>query len=486
MGVGYPECLQILVERSNPRHLVQTDNSGYTVLGYAILLSETLCSQREYQDETSCRCTLPLRILLEGGCPIIPYRDFRSGNDKTVIASASKHCKIHLAKSLLQRRQKLKLIAQQCLSPLEIDRFGLHRPVTLDIYAMQIDEILRERGFIEFGPLATYVEDDDIFETPPIQDHRSIYHELSTAEDANIYFDLEFSDITIRLDIPMSIKSGYYLDESGYYLNESGYHLNLPFVKWLLDHDAPLCEWIQHRRIPWTGYIADAFILALLRYREPIDGCAREDDEELVCELEERMLMEDSGDSCFCRCSIRGCTPFMVRLKRMRLTDGGTIGIATTFTTYLKEYGNALRREQYYAAIRLITFDALGIAHTCRCGKNCWSDPEFDVEEIAEIQDEYAELLELLESLIEEFEKHAFETFDKATDGIDSMITFWNSYWIRRMSEVHSELSRAGVAGKIAAEDVGVVWGPQLERGTYKGDEWLGWDYYFQKIEEIE
>ncbi|KKO98174.1 hypothetical protein THAR02_09718 [Trichoderma harzianum] len=151
-----------------------------------------------------------------------------------------------------------------------------------------------------------------------------------------------------------------------------------------------------------------------------------------------------------------------------------------------KEYGNALRREHYYAAIRSITFDALGIAHTCRCAENYTRNPELDAVEIAEIQDEYAELLELLESLIEEFETHAFEVFDEATDRLGSMITFWNGYWVQRMNEVLYELSTAGEERKAAAEDLGVVWGPHPERETYEDDEWKGWGYYFQQIEEIE
>lgn len=414
-----------------------------------------------------------------------------------MISYASKHCKIHLAESLLQRRQNLKLIAQQYLSPLEIDSFGLHRPITLDIHAMQIDVILRERGFIEPGPLTAYVDEGtfpglhfyDLF-----QSNGSIYHNLSTAEDANIFFNLGFHDITVGVGIPMCARR---------YLDEDDFYMNLSFAKWLMDHDVPLYAWIQHWRPPWTGYIADAFVLALFGDEEPVNRCALEVDDELVCELEERILMDDSVDSCFCRCSIRGCTPFMVRLKRMRSADGvwlkriiqltdltyDAIDIATTFTTYLKEYGNTLRREHYYAAIRLTTFDALGIAHTCGCRLGFLREPKLDAEEIAEIQNEYAELLELLESLVEEFETHAFETSDKATDGLDSMITFWNGYWIRRMTEILSELSRAGEASKAAAEDLGVVWGPQPERNEeseYEESESDFWDYAFQLIEEIE
>ncbi|KAL6805884.1 hypothetical protein J3E68DRAFT_389700 [Trichoderma sp. SZMC 28012] len=236
---------------------------------------------------------------------------------------------------------------------------------------------------------------------------------------------------------------------------------------------------------PWTGYIADAFVLAILLDKAPLNGYAREGDEELVRELEERMLMDDSVDSCNCRCSPRGCTPFVKRLKRIEST-GDEIDIATILTTYLKEYGNALRREHYCAAIRFTTFDALGIAHTCRCRPHYERRRKLDADEIAEIQNEYAELLELLESLIEEFETNALETFDAATDGLDSMIAFWNGFWVRRMSEVLSELSRAGEASKAAAEDLGVVWGSQHEIKTYGPPKWEGWDYYFQQIEEIE
>ncbi|KAL6830734.1 hypothetical protein J3E69DRAFT_378851 [Trichoderma sp. SZMC 28015] len=387
LAVGYPECLQILVERSDPSHLVQKDNYSLTVLGYAIHLSETLCGQRENQDESSCRCTLPLRILLEGGCPIIPYRDFKSFVPERAILDGSKHCKIYLAKSLLQRRQKLKFLAQQYLSPIEIDSFNLHRPATLDIYATRIDEILRERGYTEFGPLATYVQ-ADIVRGSPIQDNRSIYHELCTVEDANIYFNLGFHDITAGIDLTERWEPIVY----GIFPR-----LSLPFVKWLLDHDAPLCEWMQNFFTPWTGYIADAFVLAILLDKAPLNGYAREGDEELVRELEERMLMDDSVDSCNCRCSPRGCTPFVKRLKRIEST-GDEIDIATILTTYLKEYGNALRREHYCAAIRFTTFDALGIAHTCRCRPHYERRRKLDAEEIAEIQNEYAELLELLES----------------------------------------------------------------------------------------
>ncbi|KAM0247717.1 hypothetical protein ACHAQJ_009748 [Trichoderma viride] len=478
LAAGNPECLRILVERSNPRLLAQDDKNSYTVLGYAILLSKTLCGQREDQDESSCQCTLPLRILLEGGCPIIPYRDFRSGYDKTVIAYASQHCKVHVAKSLLQRRQELKSIAQQYLSPLEIEKFGLHRPVALDIYAMQIDEILRHRGLIEFGPLTTFVEDgsdgsDGSVTRSPIQDHRSIYRELSTAEDADIYFNLGFHDITVSLRKPKRWQPFGY---------EVTYRISLPFVKWLLDHDAPLCEWVERESSPLIGYIADAFILAISCGEGFSNRNARKGDEKLVRELEERMLLDHSVDSYHCQCSPGGCTPFAVRMKCMQLGDDER-DIATTFTTYLKAYGYALQREHYSAAIRFTTFHALGIAHTCICKEPYEWWKKFDAEEIAEIQDEYAELLELMESMTEEFEAHACEALDAATDELDSMITFWNGYWVRRMSEVLSELSQAHEASKSAAEDLGVIWG-QPERETRR--EWEGWDYYFQRIKEIE
>lgn len=477
LALGNPECLRLLVERCSPRLLVQSDRSYHTTLGYAILLSKSLCDRREDQDESSCRCTLPLRILLEGGCPIIPYLDFKTPYDRTLIAHASQHCKVYLAKSLLQRRQELKSIALQYLSSLEIDKFSLHKPVALDIYAMQVDEILRHRGIIEFGPLSTYLEEDDIDNEPPVQDCRSIYHELSNVKDANIYFNLGFHDVTAHLDKPK--KS--WPSEHGF-----SHHKRFPFVKWLLDHDAPLWEWGPNWSLPWTGFISDAFVLAILSGHGLQNVWVRGSDEELVRELEEQMLVDDSLDSCECRCSPGGCTPFVVRMKYMRLRDN-ELDIATTITAYCKEYGNVLRREHCYAAIRFITFQALGIAHTCCCRYGLVS--KLDAEEIAEIQDEYAELLEVLESLTEEFEARVCEIFDSATDGLESMITFWSDYWVRRMTQVLSELSEADETSKSAAEDLGIIWQPKPEREVWvkpSSQGWQGWDYYFAKIEEIE
>ncbi|PTB75034.1 hypothetical protein M440DRAFT_1402596 [Trichoderma longibrachiatum ATCC 18648] len=470
LAVSNPECLQILVERCNTSLLVQGDAFRFTVLGYAITLSETLCNQREDEDESSCRCTLSVRILLEAGCPIIPYRDFNRGSDGPFNSWASHHCRVYLAKSLLQRRQRLKSVAEHYLSPKEINSFNLHRPTVLDIYAMQVDELLRHRGCIEFGPLATYVADEitlnDERVTLPIYDHRSIYHELSAAEDAEIYYRLGFHEIPVALDKPRMR------------LRQSNL-IGLPFVKWLLDHDASLWEWTTHWQFPKSDGLTNEFILAILCGKSlPFEG---EGDEEVAQVLEERMLSCRLVDGCVCPCSLRGCTPFVERIKGLYPETVG-VEIVAKFTAYLKEYGNALQREHYHAAIRFTTFEGLGIAHTC-IDKLSW-EKELGAEEISEIQEEYAELYEILESLVEEFEEHAFEAFDAATDGVGSMIAFWNGYWVDRMQQVLSELSRAGEESKPAAEDLGVVW--VREPDKHSRPRWEGWDHYFRMIEEIE
>ncbi|PTB63178.1 hypothetical protein BBK36DRAFT_1171978 [Trichoderma citrinoviride] len=374
------------------------------------------------------------------------------------LASASKHCRVYLAKSLLQRRQRLKSIALQYLSPREINGFNLRRPAVLDIYAMQVDEILRHRGYIEFGPLSTYFERESTF-----NDNGSIYHELSTVEDAEIYFGLGFHDMSARLDKPMESRPTSY----EWYLD-----MSLPFVKWLLDHDAPLYEWAVLWGISGNGRIADAFILAILCGCGAGNRCAEESDEEVARVLEERMLSDRSVDGCHCLCSPGGCTPFVERMKEMGLRND-ELEIAARFTAYLEEYGNALQREHYQAAIRFTTFQALGIAHTCIRISQPRYVHELVAEEIEDIQHEYAELSELLELLVEEFEAHAFEAFDAATDGLDSMIAFWDGYWVDRM----------GDASKPAAEELGVVWVPEPDITPF---EWRGWDFYFRCIEDIE
>ncbi|KAL7809237.1 hypothetical protein V8C26DRAFT_272538 [Trichoderma gracile] len=478
LALSNPDCLRILVKRCSPRHFVKMDKGRYTVLSYAIILSRTLCEQMEDEDESPCRCISSLEILLDAGCPIIPYRDFHSDDDPRMLADASDHCRVYLARSLLQRRQILKSLAQQYLSPPEIDSFNLHRPAVLDIYAMQVEQILRHRGFIELGPLATYVDDEGGYDRDgdpsPIHDLRSIYHELSTAKDAELYFGLGFHDISARLGKSRRWVPLY----RSYSAGES-----LPFTKWLLDHDAPLCEWTVHRRFPSGKCLANGFILAplLANYSHNL---AVESDEEAMTVLEERILSDRLVADSDCRCTPEGCTPFVERLKQMCLWRCTTeLEVAAEFTAYLKQYGNALQREHYHAAIRLITFEVLGIRHTCL--KEWPDEGDLEAEEVAEIQDEYAELLELLESLVEEFEEHAFEAIEAATDRVDRMIAFWNGYWVDRMHQLRSELSRAGEESKLAAEMLGVSWAPEPDEAS-ESSQWQGWDYYFRKIEEIE
>ncbi|ETR99802.1 hypothetical protein M419DRAFT_25941 [Trichoderma reesei RUT C-30] len=173
------------------------------------------------------------------------------------------------------------------------------------------------------------------------------------------------------------------------------------------------------------------------------------------------------------------------RLKRiLNWYRKSEVEVAAKFTTYLKKYGNALQREHWHAAIRLTTFQSLGIKHTCLTRRP--RERELEAEEIAEIQDEDAELLEILESLVEEFEEHAFEAIDAATDRVDRMIAFWNGYWADRMHQVLSELSRADDESKLAAEHLGVSWTAETDEEASESSELEEWDYYFRKIEEIE
>jgi hypothetical protein len=268
-------------------------------------------------------------------------------------------------------------------------------------------------------------------------------------------------------------------------------------VKWLLDHDAPLYEIVNRLILPWTGFVADAFILSYAEEICPQSKFAYSGNEELVRELEERMLLDNSVDSCCCRCSPGGCTPFVVRMKKMALSNYNgneqeLSDIATTITKYFKEYGNTLQRKHCYAAIRSVTFHALGIAHTCVCGRGFHRRSRLDAEEIEEIQDEYAELLEILESLTGDFEARVCELFDPAANGVDNMTTFWSGHWVHRMSQVLSGLSEADEASKSAAEDLGVIWSrdkpesDESERAICAEPRWEGWDYYFERIEAIE
>lgn len=158
----------------------------------------------------------------------------------------------------------------------------------------------------------------------------------------------------------------------------------------------------------------------------------------------QRILHNEKQDACKCACSLAGCRAVIVVIKSW---SWKTQGFKLFFPKriLLRKWSsrfllfclveNIISEEITRDVIRFLTFDALGLTHTC-----CRPKPEFsedlipfeDGEEIQEIHDEEREDLQLLEDLLMEFNEYRRKSNCSIRD-------FYFTYWRSRMKEVLSE-----------------------------------------------
>ncbi|KAK9779110.1 hypothetical protein AB5N19_06527 [Seiridium cardinale] len=107
-----------------------------------------------------------------------------------------------------------------------------------------------------------------------------------------------------------------------------------------------------------------------------------------------------------------------------------------------------------HSALRLFTFEALEIRHTCSSlGGPHSTHHRRSEEEIKEIQDEDHDLLDLLNKLVQEF-------VGELQDTGDTFDVFLSRYWVRRVEEVLADLDATKMSHEqvLAAGEVGVIW----------------------------
>ncbi|KAJ0153357.1 Uncharacterized protein HZ326_4229 [Fusarium oxysporum f. sp. albedinis] len=204
------DILKTLVKKANPEIWIQRSNYGATVLSLAIQVSHEICDRGNALDESCCPCTLPLRIILAAGCPIIPHRDFLQDGHRDIpgwsFSEASLHCKTLLAKELRSRRRQLRDLVRNKLSITEFSKFTPLEEVP-DIDAIAMDRLLRQKGILGLGPLSTFVDED--LPQHPCRDvgyySKSIFFDLRKPEDADIFVDSGFKMVCADQDHDSSL-----------------------------------------------------------------------------------------------------------------------------------------------------------------------------------------------------------------------------------------------------------------------------------------
>lgn len=185
------------------------------------------------------------------------------------------------------------------------------------------------------------------------------------------------------------------------------------------------------------------------------------------------IINDASMDPCICYCSLKGCTPstlFMrsffneFRFLEMNHLEGRNKGVAL-MSIFLSKYQ---AHDLVVDAIRVSTFQRLGMKHTCcnyeRKGWRTVKDGVthailagkykiidiMDPEEVAEVQEEDQHLALRLEALVEEFTA-------KYDEQKTSFHDFFFGYWWQRMDEVEEEEEEICKDDLKDIQDIGVV-----------------------------
>lgn len=142
------------------------------------------------------------------------------------------------------------------------------------------------------------------------------------------------------------------------------------------------------------------------------------------------VLLDDTTDDCLCACSQRGCSPLTQLLRAYyRPNRLGVIGHLQEIVS--RTLNTDSWKTTVSAMVRYITFEALGMTHTCHVAF-MFDVTCLDSEETSEIRDEESAMIVQLNELMVEFDRK----YDELDVGIRQ---FLEGYWHTRMEEVLQE-----------------------------------------------
>lgn len=195
-----------------------------------------------------------------------------------------------------------------------------------------------------------------------------------------------------------------------------------------------------------------------------------------------RTVSMDHTDNCNCACSQSGCIPILgaVKVALWSFVPEWPMIWQEVLYKILQVIEEPLSRSlaRRSAVTRTITFERLGIRHTCHdvfiredydwrpgyCNashgyETCDERMRRRKEETSELHEEDSELIKRLEDLMLQFE-------DELANHTGTFVEFFSGYWTTRMNEVDEELSIVTEEHKQAIREAGVVicptFGPEL------------------------
>lgn len=254
-----------------------------------------------------------------------------------------------------------------------------------------------------------------------IKSSRSIYHYIRHAEHARLAFDLGFMDIDVADKKGVTPLMSFV--DSGLFYKEGP-----QFLLWLISHgvnySAPMHYMLglsNNEELPPAHTIAHC-----ISYYMPVHllWCGPYPDE-----LDKIACAVSIGDGCCCGCAdpIIGCTPSLVFVKlKSSLWRDGYFAILSDFLEVIDPVLDLVRPHEL---IRLLTFEALELRHTCcrQYNSDPWKWTE-RVRDFNELREEDSTRLEELEILVDEF-AYLFQNYPLG------LVMFILTVWTDHMAE---------------------------------------------------
>lgn len=486
LAVEKPSCLRLLMQSAvvGSALLNKGDSDNFLPVELALYLGGLQCRNgRRRLRCRGCRCAESLTILLKADCavPVVT---------QVLLDQTSQRCRLRYSRHMRNRRERLKQLAIENLTPAESRRLGLMSGGVLDHFVPQVLQLLRERSVTIpkafsigwLGPSAT----------------RSVYQALGDPLDAERFFALGFRDTDVWWEDMVEFRG------NGYPLPKP------PYLQWLAEHGADV---LFHHLTPLEsgrGLFTAHYVFWEIGRTLPHFLAHRSRDASLetwIRTLHIALPRLEVVDHCQCRCWSGSCTPLTYLFKGLENDRDHTTfadscsymkRIASNLSQYLELFGAYCDVKQHTAAVRFFTFETLRIPHTC-----C-DDPRrvfFDLRnyklgrcDVEEIEDEHAYELALLEELVGEFEDEITAILQDTDRGIFGVADFWRYRWVDRVREALERLEGDNLSDgeKREAESIGVVWEElALDLWESEDDEEVHydrrtWDYWVYELEKIE
>ncbi|KAI1353960.1 hypothetical protein F5Y01DRAFT_312221 [Xylaria sp. FL0043] len=470
-AIKHPLCLRLILEAGGVSLLERVDNYNATPLLYAYILD----------------CRLSITILLASGSRITEkyVREvYQSKADESVVDE--------VLAALRQRREELKVLALENLTTTEAQSLGLHENKVLDGNAFEVHRLLLERGVDV--PSRLYIGDDR-------GSYRSVYsmsyYFKRTVTMCDKLWALGFRDVTGDACTRFWWVPLLWHD-----------HHDVEAVRWLIEHGAdywtPLSERSDRTEAiaaTLAHFLANHFgrtVYSRLSeaYSDTDSDADSDADSETRRWILEKLMQVRVGDTCTCPCSLGGCTPLTAFISGLDHDEWDEIQFPAQQGFLVQILLTNPNENDLIAAVRRMTFDALGLTHTC-CDFNQepwdYKTSRHTPEEAEEINSEQSTLLDLFADLLIELDEIAHEDRGGVPLIVHDPEEFWMNRWLPLITEKLDNLDGDDLTEeeRSAAKAIGVVWGPrpaevvQEEPDEPDEPEWGSPEWAMKKLENI-